>query len=105
MPKITITNLHSKTIDCTDKTKKVLDILLSATDWMHSCGGKGRCTTCSIIVVEGMEGISKLSEVETKYKQLGKIDKNTRLSCQCTISNNISIEAPKRYQLPHLNYS
>jgi 2Fe-2S ferredoxin len=105
MPKVTVLNLHSKTIDCHLKTKKLLDILLSETDWMHSCGGKGRCTTCSAVIITGQENLSTLTDVELKYQKLGKITVNMRLSCQCLVEGDVEIKTPKTYQLPHLKYS
>ncbi len=105
MLEVTIKNLHSKTIHCKSKTEKLLDILLSETDWMHACGKKGRCTTCTAIVVKGKEHLSEPTEAELRFIKLGKLGENERLSCQCELSGNIEIKAPKLYQLPHLEYS
>lgn len=105
MPKVTVRNLQSKTIDCEVKTKKLLDILLSEVDWMHSCGGKGRCTTCSAVIISGKEHLSPLTEVEIKYQSMDRLASNMRLSCQCLVEGDIAIDAPKPYQLPHLKYS
>lgn len=49
-----------------------------------SCNS-GVCGTCQIRVVEGSENLSDLNEEENA---LG-MDKNTRLSCQCSIKSGM----------------
>jgi len=99
MPKVTVLNLHSKTIDCHLKTKKLLDILLSETDWMHSCGGKGRCTTCSAVIITGQENLSTLTDVELKYQKLCKITVNMSLAANVWLKEMLKLNT-QTYQLP-----
>lgn len=105
MPEVTIINLHSKTIHCKSKTEKLLDILLSDTDWMHACGMKGRCTTCTAIVVNGEANLSEHSVAELRFIKLGRLRENERLSCQCQVTGDVIIKAPDLYKLPHIEYS
>jgi len=101
MPKVIIQNLHSKTIDCPSKTEKLLDILLTETDWMHACGKKGRCTTCAVTVVGQETGLSEKSEAETRFTNLGKLKDGHRLACQVTVSGDVTIKTPNETKLPH----
>ena len=105
MPNIKIANLNSKTIHCTGKREKLLDILLRETDWMHACGAKGRCTSCKARVLEGMEHLNERTLVETQYLKLNKLRSDERLTCQAEVEGDIVIEVPKENQLPHLSYS
>ncbi|WP_421874936.1 2Fe-2S iron-sulfur cluster-binding protein [Marinoscillum sp.] len=105
MPEVTIENLHSKTIHCKSKTEKLLDILLEETDWMHACGMKGRCTTCTAIILKGHQHLNDPTEAEIRFIKLGKLGENERLSCQCQVSGDIRIRVPQAYQLPHIDYS
>lgn len=105
MPEVTIKNLHSKTIHCKVKTEKLLDILLSATDWMHACGRKGRCTTCMAIVLSGHSSLGKHTEAEERFIKLGKLREGERLACQTTVLGDVTVMVPDRYRLPHLDYS
>lgn len=105
MPKVVIANLSSKSIHCEDKREKLLDILLRETDWMHACGAKGRCTSCKMRVIKGMENLSERSLTEVQYLNLNKLRENERLTCQVTVEGNIVIEVPKETQLPHITYS
>ncbi|MCB0504971.1 MAG: 2Fe-2S iron-sulfur cluster binding domain-containing protein, partial [Cyclobacteriaceae bacterium] len=53
MPKITISNQGQKVVNFNlnnEKPKPILAILQeNYIDWMHACGGNGRCTTCRCV--------------------------------------------------------
>lgn len=106
MVKIVIENLGKKELLVNDLSQTVLRLIHSHyVDWMHSCGGKGRCTTCKMIVLSGMENISSLSEAEIKYRLERALAENERLACQVVISGTIFIRVPEAYKLPHVVYS
>jgi len=105
MPTVVIANLESKSIHCEDKRERLLDILLSATDWMHACGGKGRCTTCKAKIVSGMESLSERTRPEEQYMKLNKLQDDERLTCQVQVAGDVVVKVPKETQLPHLTYS
>ncbi len=106
MPEISIKNLSNKTVTTNDTDKVVLKILHeNSVDWMHACGGKGRCTTCKMTVIEGQENLSSPSDFELKITKLGALKENQRLACQCKISGNISVKVPNENKLPHLDYT
>lgn len=106
MPEITIKNLSQTTIETNDQNSSILSVLHeNGIDWMHACGGKGRCTTCKMIVLNGLKNISPLSEFEQKVKKLGALKESERLACQCQLQGDIEIKVPEKNKLPHLNYS
>lgn len=105
MPTVTIVNLQGKSIHCEGKRESLLDILLSATDWMHACGGKGRCTTCKARIREGSEHLSELTRSEEQYLKLNKLQAGERLTCQVFLSGDVTLAVPEETQLPHLDYS
>lgn len=104
MPEITIANLQSKTIHSEKKSERLLDVLLRETDWMHACGGKGRCTTCKASIIQGMELLPPRNVNEERFFKLNKLQADERLVCQVGFEGNLIIEVPKETQLPHLNY-
>lgn len=105
MPTLIIQNLAEKHIEITHIDKSVLfHIQVAALDWMHACGGKGRCTTCRIRVIKGMSNTSDLSAAEQKFRQLGRLSPNERLTCQVRITGNITAEVPEACKLPHITY-
>ena len=105
MPRIIIDNLPSKAIESEDKSKQLLQILLEHSDWMHACGGKGRCTTCKVIVKSGAKNFSSMTEAEQRFINLNKLHPNERLSCQVTISDDIVVAVAEEDKLPHLKYT
>ncbi len=105
MPTVVIANLKSKSIHCEDKRESLLKILLTATDWMHACGGKGRCTTCKARIVAGMDQLNPRTRPEEQYAKLNKLREDERLTCQTFLSGDIKVEVPKETQLPHLTYT
>ncbi|MEQ8581108.1 MAG: 2Fe-2S iron-sulfur cluster-binding protein [Marinoscillum sp.] len=105
MPEVTIKNLNSKTIHCKSKTEKLLDILLTETDWMHACGKKGKCTTCTTEILAGQEALSGYTEAERRFINLGRLKEGDRLACQAEVHGNVTVKAPGAYKLPHIDYS
>lgn len=106
MPKIVIENLFNRTIQVTDLSKTILAHLQDhRVDWMHACGGKGRCTSCKIIVREGKDNITPPTESELRYQAILALSVRERLSCQARITGDIVIAAPREYKLPHISYS
>lgn len=105
MAKILIENLE-KAIDVTDKTRPLLFLLQDEfIDWMHACGGKGRCTTCKAIIIEGMDNLSATTRAEDRYAEKGALRSNERLACQVRVLGDIRISVPDECKLPHLKYS
>ncbi|MEO9872208.1 2Fe-2S iron-sulfur cluster-binding protein [Ekhidna sp.] len=105
MSTVVIANLQSKSIHCDDKRESLLDILLTETDWMHACGGKGRCTSCKAKILEGMDNLMPRTKVEEQYLELNKLRGDERLTCQACVTGDVTIKVPKETQLPHLIYS
>jgi ferredoxin, 2Fe-2S len=105
MPKIFIQNME-KTVVASNTARPLLFLLQDEfIDWMHACGGKGRCTTCKAIIVNGEENLSLPSKAEELYSKKGELLKNERLACQVLVYGDIIIKVPEETKLPHLNYS
>ena len=104
MARILIRNL-GKSFEVTDSSKTLLDhFQQNRIDWMHSCGAKGRCTTCAAIVLEGSDQFGMLTTAEEHYRKFGQLASNERLACQAKIRGDIVIDVPNEYKLPHLIY-
>ncbi len=106
MAVIVIRNLDKKTFS-TNSTKPLLWIFHeNGLDWMHACGGKGRCTTCKAIVLRGGENLIAKSPAELRYEAQGQLAANERLCCQAKITGGeIELEVPEGSKLPHIKYS
>ena len=106
MIQVTIDNLSGKTIYSNSKSEKLLDILQeNHIDWMHACGNKGRCTTCTAIILSGSENLEPKTPAELKFTSQDRLQEGNRLSCQAIVKGDIVIKAPELYKLPHISYS
>ncbi|WP_040480955.1 2Fe-2S iron-sulfur cluster-binding protein [Mariniradius saccharolyticus] len=107
MLKIVIQNLQRRELSSSHAGGKVIDLIhQNGIDWMHACGKKGRCITCKIIVLSGMENLSPLTEPEEIYRDLGKLKPNERLSCQAKIMDGeLTVRVAEENKLPHIHYS
>ncbi len=106
MVKIVIENLAKKEVQTNDLSKSLLVTLQQHhIDWMHACGGKGRCTTCKLVITQGSENFLQLTEAETKYALQGQLASNERLACQAKIVGDVVIMVPEEGKLPHLTYN
>lgn len=106
MPKIVIQNLNNKHIFSENSSLSLLSILQeNYIDWMHACGGKGRCTTCKAIVWSGLSGLGELTDAERKYVEMGRLEDNERLACQCRVAGDIEISVAEENKFPHIHYS
>ena len=66
------------------------DILLQ-----HNCGGKCACTTCHVIVKEGMENLSKMEEDEEDRLDTAEgLTLHSRLGCQAVANGDVVVEIP-----------
>lgn len=105
MGTIFIKNLN-KTVHIRDTTRPLLHNLHAAfIDWMHACGGKGRCTTCKARILEGSENLEVYTAAEQRYLSNGGLNRGERLACQAVVKGDVTIAVPQEYKLPHLTYT
>ncbi len=105
MPEIIIKNLENKSIAFNLPNQiSLLHLLLTGMDLMHSCGGKGRCTTCKLDILSVEATLPPDTPNERNYKKMGALGANQRLACQIVPEVNLEVVVPKSTQLPHLKY-
>ena len=104
---ITFLPMKKKVVVSPDKIKKefdglpgsILSLALEAGIEMdHSCGGVCACSTCHIIVRQGIGSCNEANEVEEDMVDLAPgLDPNSRLACQCVPdgSQDIIVELPE----------
>jgi ferredoxin, 2Fe-2S len=106
MVKIVIENLAQKELSFIEPPDSILSLVQSNfIDWMHACGGKGRCTTCKMIVTKGKENLSPPTAVEMKYRSQGQLTENERLACQTKAFGFCQIRVPEESKMPHMVYT
>lgn len=65
--------------------------LRSAVTFAHACGGRAKCSTCRIWVLEGLESCHDRNELEAAMAARLSFDEHVRLACQLKPSGPISV--------------
>ena len=88
MPKIKVDGWEP--IETTKGTKLVLALEDNGIDILHRCGGKAKCTTCSVDVISG--DLGPLTDLEKNAFKAKDVNDTTRLSCQVRLTEDIEIK-------------
>jgi ferredoxin, 2Fe-2S len=106
MVEILIENLDGRRISVIPATRPLLFHLQDHyIDWMQACGGKGKCTTCKVIILHGSENAGPETPAENRYLSQGALKPGERLACQMTFSGDLAVRVPEECKLPHIRYS
>ncbi len=107
MLKIIIENLQHKEIIAHESNCKVIELIHeNYIDWMQACGKKGRCTSCKMIVTEGIENLSPLTDREEFFREKDRLKLNERLTCQAELKSGLlKIRVADINKFPHMDYS
>lgn len=106
MAKIRIRNLNNKELINNVNSKSILNIIHeNQIDWMHACGGKGRCTSCKMVIHFGIESLNEPNDAEKRMIEKGRLAKNERLACQNKLIDDIEISVADINKFPHIDYS
>jgi adenylate cyclase len=54
----------------------------------HACGGNAKCSTCRILVIEGIEHITQQTEAEKALQKILFFPPNVRLACQSYVQGS-----------------
>ena len=73
-----------------------LDVAMNAGIHLeHACGGSCACTTCHLIIREGMENLSEMEDVEAdRLDTAWELTTTSRLGCQAVIKGDVVAEFP-----------
>ncbi|HXN06013.1 MAG TPA: 2Fe-2S iron-sulfur cluster-binding protein, partial [Nitrospiria bacterium] len=80
-----------------EEGETILDVAeKSGVDLPHNCGGVCACSTCHVIIREGMESLSPLQENEEDRLDMAEnLTLHSRLGCQAIISGDVVVELPE----------
>src|SRR5262245_50130631 len=57
----------------------------------HACGGRARCSTCRVWILEGLEHCSERSELERAIAGPLRFGPEVRLACQTKVSGDLKL--------------
>ena len=90
MPKINFQN--DAIIEEDDLSLSLLEIALKhGIPHMHICGGNARCSTCRIVIKQGLENILPRNEIEQRLAEKKGMDDCIRLACQTHIKGAVTL--------------
>src|SRR6478672_9409493 len=70
-----------------EEGQSILDASLSAgIPHFHACGGKAKCSTCRVLVIEGEEWLTAPGQKESFLKNQMHFPPNVRLACQTHVT-------------------
>ena len=94
MPKLTVENVG--TFDVQAGKRLVLALVEDASvDQLHACGGNCKCTTCRVAFTDGEPAQMTVAEKE-KLAEKGLA--GVRLSCQCLVEDDMTVQIISRLE-------
>lgn len=95
---VTFVNL-GKTVPAREG-QSILDVALEhEIPLEHNCGGNCACSTCHVIVREGIKNLTSMQEEEgDQLDEAEGLTLNSRLGCQAKIHGNVVVEIPPQTQ-------
>lgn len=70
----------------------ILDALLDAgVPIDHLCGGRARCSTCRVFLLEGLSNVSERTEAEHAMATQLDFPSRVRLACQTTLADSVRL--------------
>ena len=58
---------------------------------VSACGGEGKCTTCRLLILDGIDNCSPETDTEISLKEKAHTTDEFRLACQTTITGDIVV--------------
>lgn len=97
MPKITIKRL-GQVLEVAVGDNLMSALMAGGLPVASSCHGDGICGKCGVIVentgVPPERALSPINEDELGFRQRGQLPEGKRLSCQCIVLDDVTIDAP-----------
>src|SRR6266851_4332189 len=57
----------------------------------HACGGNARCSTCRVLVVDGIEHCGPRNNQEKEFAERLRFSPEIRLACQTQVTGNVRL--------------
>ena len=80
----------NREIDITEEESILIASLRNNISHLSACGGTGKCSTCRIEILDGLENCHPRGELEERLAQKLSFPSNIRLGCQTKLTGNIT---------------
>jgi adenylate cyclase len=89
---VRITYQDGVAVDEENENLTLLEISLKhGISHMHACGGHARCSTCRVMIHEGLENAQPRNAAEQRLASLKGLEPNVRLACQTRVVGPVRI--------------
>ncbi|EQA43839.1 adenylate/guanylate cyclase catalytic domain protein [Leptospira broomii serovar Hurstbridge str. 5399] len=79
-------------IEDSDGLRSLLQISLAeGIPHIHACGGNARCSTCRVLVLEGVDNLSPRNDKESALAERKGFPENVRLACQSRVLGDLKV--------------
>lgn len=90
--KITYSGID-RIVEAEDDLSSLLDLsITNQIPHLHECGGHGRCTTCRVRILDGIQQLSPKTPAETEAAFARKWDPSMRLACQAYPKGDVTLQ-------------
>ena len=86
-------------IDCSEDSTILKATLAAGINHTHVCGGRAKCSTCRVSIMDGIENCNPRNSAEKLIADKLNFPEKIRLACQAKINGNISIRRMEGAQL------
>src|SRR5665213_2828613 len=78
------------------KPESLLDVAMNFGFHLeHACGGSCACTTCHVVVKQGVDNLSEMEDDEfDRVEQASDFQLNSRLGCQAIVKGDVTVNIP-----------
>ena len=78
-------------IEAKENETILMATLRAGLDHAHLCGGRSRCSTCRVIIIEGLENCAPRNAEEQSIAEMLRFDPKVRLACQTVVTGNVKL--------------
>jgi adenylate cyclase len=88
----TITFLNDRVVESADPDATLLETSLKAgIPHAHACGGNARCSTCRVMVLDGLGAFLPRNQAEASLAAKKGFEPNIRLACQSKVTGPVRV--------------
>ena len=89
---VTVEFDREATVEVEDLEQSLLEISRAAgIPHISACGGNARCSTCRVMILEGLENVAPRNKTEAKLADRKGFDAQIRLACQTHITGPVRL--------------
>jgi adenylate cyclase len=79
------------TVDVPEGQTLLAAALAAGVPHIRACGGNARCSTCRVVVLEGLENVDPRNEREASLAEWFGLPPSVRMACQTTVRGPVRV--------------